>query len=784
MARSAKDESGLGGWVAATPRRLACLAALGATLWASGVVGCGGASAGPDDPVVVSASLSGTGGVDETDTDDAANSSDTSASEDSTGVDGPCGGECEQGVCIEDVCCAFESACDDVCCSEGDVCSFAHCVTPGEECLDAADCADGDYCEYSLGEGEGEGTCQGGPVPATGRCLPAPPECPDGVVPEGDELDCLPACEVIPEPSFAPELKYHWDLGDSMMAPVIIQLDDDNCDGIVNERDVPEIAFTTFDGGLFRVDGTLHVVSIVDGVPVEKWSAHPTDLQINPGRSMAAGNIDGVPGNELVVCLTNGAVRAYTADGAVLWTSDYVGGCFMPSLADLDQDGSVEVVLQNGVVAGTTGLTISTYTAANGDSGVVTSDVDGDGVLEIIGPNAVFEADGTQVATTGLSGTHPAVADLDGDGGAEIAVIDYSTHSLQIWRVDPVAPTGATVIRSAININGDLGACSGGEGGGPPTIADFNGDGTPDVGVAAGVGYAVFDGVALLNLAVADVDTLMWIVPAADCSSRQTGSSVFDFDGDGKAEVVYADEQFLRIYDGPTGTVLFETCNTTGTLWEYPLVADVDNDGHADIVAVSNAYSPIFCPLDNSQQRGVRVFGDQEGKWVRTRATWNQHAYHVTNVDENGDIPAVEQTNWTVPGLNNFRQNVQPQGEFSAPDLVATLRPICTPGEYGIAATIRNIGRAAVPAGVPVAFYEGDPASGGTSLGVLSTTQVLYPAQGEQLDLVVEGASQDLRDGAVAAFVVIDEGNPAHSWTECRLDNNTASAEIPCNSAG
>ncbi len=705
----------------------------------------------------------------------------------SEGTDGTCEAECADGVCIADVCCPLESACGDTCCASADVCSFQQCVPPGVECVDASECADEEYCEYSLGEpgDEGKGMCQGGFSPATGRCLPAPPECPDGEVPMGDDIDCLPTCEVIPEPSFAPELKYHWDLGNSMMAPIVVQLDDDNCDQTVDERDIPEIIFSTFESNQYTVDGTLHAISIVDGQIVEKWSAHPADggAQINPGRSIAAGNIDGAPGNEVVVCLTNGGVRAYGADGLELWTSDYVGGCFMPSIADLDQDGAPEIILQNGIVAGATGLTQATYSAASGSSGVVVSDVDGDGQLEVVGPRAVFEADGTQIAATGLGGTHPAVADFDGDGAAEIATIDTAGHTLVVWRVDPLDPTSATILRSGININGDLGACNGDTGGGPPTIADFNGDGVPDVGVAAGVGYAVFDGDALLTPAIANETTLLWITPAVDCSSRQTGSSVFDFDGNGQAEVVYADEQYLRIYDGPTGAVLFETCNTTGTLWEYPLVADVDNDGHADIVAISNDYSSITCPADGSKQRGVRVFGDEEGKWVRTRRIWNQHAYHVTNVEEDGTIPTIESPNWTTPGLNNFRQNVQPEGEFSAPDLIVGLSPLCSPEAFGITATVRNIGRASVPAGVPVTFYSGDPAAGGALLGTLSTTKVLYPAEGEDLELAIEGA-QDLRDGLVEAYAIVDEGNPVHSWTECRPDNNSASAFVPCNSAG
>ncbi len=94
--------------------------------------------------------------------------------------------------------------------------------------------------------------------------------------------------------------------------------------------------------------------------------------------------------------------------------------------------------------------------------------------------------------------------------------------------------------------------------------------------------------------------------------------------------MLYGDEQQLRIYRGTDGEVLWQTCNTSGTLRELPLVADVDNDGHADIVAISNSYSGINC--NATKQRGIRVFGDSKGQWVRTRRVWNQHAYHVTNV--------------------------------------------------------------------------------------------------------------------------------------------------------
>jgi hypothetical protein len=145
--------------------------------------------------------------------------------------------------------------------------------------------------------------------------------------------------------------------------------------------------------------------------------------------------------------------------------------------------------------------------------------------------------------------------------------------------------------------------------------------------------------------------SVKWAVVTQDGSSNRTGSSVFDFDGDGAAEVVYSDEVRLWVYQGIDGAVLYETPLSSCTWHEYPLVADVDADGHAEIVAVANnncGYGP---------QRGVYVFGDPAGGWVPTRRIWNEHTYHITNVAADGSIPAVELNNWDQPGLNNFRLN-------------------------------------------------------------------------------------------------------------------------------
>ncbi|MFO7566041.1 MAG: FG-GAP-like repeat-containing protein [Enhygromyxa sp.] len=732
-------------------------------------------------------------GISSTDTGDADEGNEMSG--DGDGDDIPpdpdlpatCEPECDDDQqCIDGVCCDEASVCAGVCCGAVEVCSFAECVVPGDECIDASECPDNFYCEYSLGEpGGAMNECQGTTI-ATGKCLPSPPDCPPGEEPDpSEELTCLPKCEYYPETSFAPALKFHLPEPHIMMAPIVIQLDDDTCDGIVDERDIPEIVFSSFQDNNYNGNGTLHAVSIIDGVLVEKWAVVPEGVALHPGVEITAGDVGRQPGAEIFTCTTDGRVRAFNPDGTELWLSQYSGGCLMPSLADLDGDGQVEVVVKGGILDALTGQTKATFGIVQHT--VQAIDLDGDGELEIVGPQAIYAADGTLLGETGLTGNWTAAADLDLDFRPEIIVAESGNHVMHIYHWD-AGLQQVVVDRQNLDINGPLsptlcpeGSSGRTRGGGPPTIADFNGDGTPDVAIAGGVGYAVIDGTKIMNPMIPDVDTFLWINQTHDCSSAQTGSSVFDFDGDGAAEVVYSDEHYLRIYAGSTGEVLWQTCNTTGTLREMPIIADVDNDGHADIVVVSNDYSSITC--EGTKQSGLRVFGDELGLWVRTRRVWNQHHYHVTNVEENGRIPLQEPANWLTPGLNNFRQNVQPLGEFSAPDLVVDLRSRCLEG-YQAIATVRNIGQAAVPPGVVVGFYDGDPALGGALLGSGLTTKTLYPAEAE--DVILDGANvpAPIQAGETELWVVVDDGMPEHPWHECRTDNNTHHEKVGCDLIG
>jgi FG-GAP-like repeat len=587
-------------------------------------------------------------------------------------------------------------------------------------------------------------------------------------------------------------LKYAWggqvtapNATDVMMAPIVIQLDDDNCDGKINENDIPEIVFTSFTGGNYSGNGTLHAISIVNGAVVDKWSKPG---EVHPGRQLAGGDIDGLPGNEVVACGTDNKVRAYKGDGTLLWAAAAAVGCYMPSIADLDKDGKPEVIVEGAILNGATGTTKASYSAAL-RAGLAVSDIDGDGLLDIVTSSQAFHGDGMLFVDTGAPGSYNAIGDFDKDGKPEVVTINSTTHLASFWRYDVNVAAKFTWMRQNVDINGTLVQhCAPAEagftaGGGPPTVADFDGDGVPDVALAGGIGYTILNGAKIANPAIANVNTLLWSVPTTDCSSAATGSSVFDFDGDGKAEVIYSDENRLRIYDGLTGVEKFNVCNITGTLIEYPLVADVDNDGHADIIVVSNAYaapaSPNYRCSDGTATSGVRIFGDTKGSWVRTRRIWNQHAYHVTNVNEDGTIPQSEAKNWQQPGLNNFRQNKQPGSEFGAPDAIVSVLPACL-GAYGLYATVTNVGEAQLPSGVVVGFYSGTPGSG-MKLGEQATTQTLYPAQSETLFLPLPTPPAGVRDGNTPIYVIVDDTTMPHpSWAECRPNNNVTTGSGAC----
>jgi hypothetical protein len=704
-----------------------------------------------------------------------------------------CGGVCceDDERCIADSCCQEDSVCGtDSCCTELEVCEAGSChVDCGE---DGARCGDPEECCFW------PEVCYLGECVEVGDPCSSDVECPDDYYCEPTLGRCMPRadpgeveCEYYPdEGDFYPSLEWAWTdssssplCNESMATPVVASITDDNGDTLVNEEDVPDIVFTSMCSGNWTYDGVLRAVS-GDGSG-EIWTLDdPADLVMSSS-SLAVGDVDSDTLPEIVACSSAAGYReqvvVFENDGTRKWVSnDSRVKCRRgaPFIANLDKTGDPEIVIRYTVLD-STGTVLWSHrdgitcegTDYCPDGFTTAADMDLDGYLDVVGGNLCLNRDGSvQWQRSDLLDGYPAVANLDGDTGewadAEVAVVVSRGHTPRQYWIRALHSDGSD-FWGPVDINRGS-APAGSWGGGPPTIADFDGDTRPEIGLAGGYGYVVFNG---------EDGSDLWWQPTVDLSSRTTGSSVFDFEGDGKAEVVYNDEHNVHIYKGLDGTILWEACNTSGTLWEYPLIVDVDLDDHAEIVVVGNDYGIPTCDDGSPGTHGVYVYGDATNNWVRTRPIWNLHTYHVTNVDIDGAVPLDEEPNWQAEGLNNFRQNVQVSGLHFAPDLVPrdlAVDTLACPDRITLSARVYNQGSAGTFPGVDVAFYEGDPLGAHALVAVVTTTRRLLPGESELVEVTWTIPLDRREEGEIFSFYVVvdDDGTGSGDVNECNEDNN------------
>jgi hypothetical protein len=163
---------------------------------------------------------------------------------------------------------------------------------------------------------------------------------------------------------------------------------------------------------------------------------------------------------------------------------------------------------------------------------------------------------------------------------------------------------------------------------------------------------------------------------------------------------------------------------------------------------------------------------------VRTRRLWNQHSYHVTNINNDGTIPQQEPDSWGPKGFNNYRQSTQGKASYNAADLLVSLTALVNqcPTTLSLVATVKNGGSLGVPAGVVVSFYEGT-SPGGTFLGTATTTKALLPGASEALTITTPGLTE-----AASYYVVVDADQGGESkFNECIETNNTGAVlDVVC----
>ncbi len=458
--------------------------------------------------------------------------------------------------------------------------------------------------------------------------------------------DNTPACVFPPNRPMHATVEWAWSSVGSvdpqynqvLMAPVVADLDGDH---------VPEVVFVSYTGhpniapGRLRaVDGRTGKDKVTFARPVWWFSA------------VAIGDLDR-DGRPEVVATNEQANRllAFEHDGTLKWTSAPIpmpagaygviaGGA--PSIADLNGDGAPEVIIGSVVLSGADGTLVWAGNQGRADKALidnyfsgplsVVADLDLDGRPEVVTGSTVYRNDGQIFWNKSLAEDgYPAVGNFDADPFPEVVVT--AKGRVHLYQHDGTLTW--TRVLPDLRKSGEF--CYAGMGG-APAIGDADGDGKADIGVAGCSSYTVIraDG------------TVLWTRRINDLGTGWTSSTMFDFTGDGTTEIVMSDEQNVQVVEGKTGNLLLSIPNPNGTWVEQAIVADVDGDGQAEIVAGANDYV-------STGPTGLRVFGDLDGGWRPTRPIWNQYSYHVTNVNDDSTIPAHEANSWQ--SSNTYRQN-------------------------------------------------------------------------------------------------------------------------------
>ena len=495
-----------------------------------------------------------------------------------------------------------------------------------------------------------------------------------------------------------------------------IAIGDLNADGVVS------LVAPGLNGRLYvyRGDGQ----DAGNGTPIQ-WTS---DL-VGPAAEPALADLTGDGMAEIIISGREGTF-AFRHDGELLWSNPDVVSYYAPedfgwggpSVGNIDLSPEPEIVISafNDAlyVLDHLGNTVFSHAMpGNWPTVPVLADITGNGVLDIVvaqgwtlkvidylnGGEVVWSRElPDPIAGNGTFGG-PAVADLTGDGRPEI-MINWG-HVVEVLRDD-----GTLLWRYETNRT-DLFRPS------PITVADVTGDGQVNLITASAVSGG-FTTVHHLLMVLDAQGNLVWEQTVADNTASASGVAAQDLTGNGVWEILWngAQDGFL-VLNGPDGKRLFnEPYTRSGTVLDYPTLADVDGNGQAEVVMAG--------------RNGLFVIG-HPGRWVDSRPVWNQHNYHINNINNDWSVPFTQQNSWELH--NTYRTQTPDRNPNCATDNGDLILPRIV--------SLSPLSGSVLPAGIPL---------------VISGRSIPVSAVQPVLNVWIDGQPVQLLDASGSFFTPIE----------------------------
>ncbi|MGH1364064.1 MAG: FG-GAP-like repeat-containing protein [Calditrichia bacterium] len=369
------------------------------------------------------------------------------------------------------------------------------------------------------------------------------------------------------------EIKWWFDLNDAAYGSAA--LDDIDNDG------KPEIVFSTY----FN-DGKVYALNAEDGSLLWEY--------VIGGCNDVAPLIHDVNGDGFkdVILPSSCILKTFCFDGrngSVLWSTETAGSDSSPTIADIDQDGEMEIL------HGTFDGSVICLDAATGDiewdliidpNGVVQSaptvlDADMDGQLDFVVANWSFGNSNKYLCYRGVDQQllwensiptentyHGAsVADLDKDGTMELAFGCYD-GSLYVLEAESGNLHWSYKLPNSVYIPG------------PTSIADLDNDGEYEIT------YMDFNNLAV----VSHTGVLQWSYSLPEIGQSFRASAISDVNNDGTLDLVLgSDNGRLYAFNGSSATELWsvnlrEHYGASNFMLDHgPVIADFDGDDILDV---------------------------------------------------------------------------------------------------------------------------------------------------------------------------------------------------------